>query len=156
MTAAEAAARALAVPVQQDGPMGDGTIDNWIVDSSVHVVTGSLVLITLVLALAWVGRLALTERPVDRVAVVLCVAALVALMVQALLGIKLLDQGSGFGQLYIHYLGGLLPVGLLVLAGWMGWQRVGRSAWPLAIVVTAGAGSAMMAFVIGQAYVDSL
>ena len=139
----------------EDGPMGGGTIDNWVIPSSVHVVSGVVVLVTLAAALVWVGRLALTGRPVDKAAVGLVIAAEVALMVQALLGIKLLDQGSGFGQLYIHYIGGLLPVGLFIVAVWLGWHHVGRSAKPLALVVLAGTASAGMAFAIGQAYVNS-
>ena len=71
-------------------------------------------------------------------AVGLVIATEVALVIQALLGIKLLDQGSGFGQLYIHYIGGLLPVGLFIVAGWMGWHRLGRSAKPLAWLVAGG------------------
>ena len=139
-----------------DGPMGDGAIDNLIVSSDVHVVTGVLVLVTLAASVIWVGRLAVTRTPVDRVALGLLIATEVCLMVQALLGIKLLDQGSGFGQLYIHYIGGLIPVGLFIVAGWMGWRRIGRSAVPLAGVVGGGALSAAMAFAIGQAYVNSL
>jgi hypothetical protein len=127
-----------------------------VIPSTVHVVSGVVVLVSLAATLVWVGRLALSGRPIDRLAVGLVVVAEVALLIQALLGIKLLDQGSGFGQLYIHYLGGLLPVGLFLLAGWFGWHRVGRSAKPLAALVGGGTVSAVMAFAIGQAYVDSL
>ncbi len=146
----------VAARLAEDGPMGGGTIDNYVISSDVHVINGALVLVALVATLIWVGRLAFTGRPVDRVAVGLVIATEVVLMIQALLGIKLLDQGSGFGQLYIHYIGGLLPVGLFIIAGWMGWHRLGRSAKPLAWVVAGGATAAIMAFAIGQAYVDSL
>jgi hypothetical protein len=139
-----------------DGPMGGGTIDNYVISSNVHVINGVLVMVALVATLIWVGRLAITGRPIDKLAVGLVIASEVVLMVQALLGIKLLDQGSGFGQLYIHYIGGLLPVGLFILAGWLGWHRLGQSAKPLGWLVVGGAASAIMAFAIGQAYVDSL
>jgi hypothetical protein len=139
-----------------DGPMGDGAIDNLIVSSDVHVVSGVVVVLALVACTGWVARLAIRRLPIDRVAVGLVIASEVALMVQALLGIKLLDQGSGFGQLYIHYVGGLLPLGLFIVAGWLGWRRIGQSARPLAAMVLGGALSAVMAFSIGQAYVNSL
>jgi len=40
-------------------------------------------------------------------------------MLQAAVGIKLLDQGMGVVQKYVHYLGGLGSVGLLMLFYWL-------------------------------------
>jgi len=137
-----------------DGPMGRGAIDNYVISPDLHMWVGIAVLTALAVTTIWVARLALTRRPVERGAVVLVVVTELVLMAQALLGIKLLDQGSGFNQLYIHYLGGLIPLGLFMLAGWTGWRRLGRSALPLALLVGAGSASAAMAFAIGRAFVN--
>lgn len=137
-----------------DGPMGRGAIDNYVISPDLHRWVGLTVLVALAATTVWVARLAVTRRPVERGAVALIVVTELVLMAQALLGIKLLDQGSGFNQLYIHYIGGLTPLGLFMLAGWTGWRRIGRSAVPLAALVLAGTASAVMAFVIGQQFVN--
>lgn len=38
---------------------------------------------------------------------------------QALIGIKLLDQGLGVLQLFIHYLGGLAPLAFIIILSWL-------------------------------------
>ena len=73
---------------------------------------------------------------------------------QVLLGIKLLDQGQGIGQLYIHYVGGLLPMGAFLAGGWFARGEAPRSTRVLAVLVTIGWLSATMAFAIGRAYVN--
>ncbi len=140
---------------QDTSPLGDGRIDNWIIDSSVHVVVGALVLVTLTAALAWVGRLALHDRPLDQMGRILITVAQAVLAVQVLLGIKLLDQGQGILQLYIHYVGGLAPMGVFLVGGW--WIRgdTARSNRLLASLIALGWLSAVMAFLIGRAYVNA-
>lgn len=135
-------------------PLGDGRIDNIIIDSSVHVAGGIIVLGAMVAAAGWLARLALAGQEVDRVGQGLIIAAQVALAGQALIGIKLLDQGQGIVQLYIHYLGGLLPLGLFLAAGWFRFPDPLRRTRVLAVLTSVGLASAVMAFTIGQAYAN--
>lgn len=144
-----AAATALAVAVEQDG-----VIDNIFVSPSVHVFTGAIVLVAMLVATAWTGRLALANRPLEGGVRLSLVAAQIALMVQALVGIKLLDQGLGVAQLYIHYVGGLIPLGLYMAAGWVAWRDPATKTRATAVLSVIGLLSAGMAFVIGRAYVQ--
>ncbi len=134
--------------------LGDGRIDNWIIDASVHVTVGVLVLVTMTFAAGWILRLAIAGALLDRTAGWALAVAQVVLGVQILLGIKLLDQGQGIGQLYIHYVGGLLPMGAFLAGGWFARGQTPRSTRVLAVLVTIGWLSATMAFVIGRAYVN--
>ena len=139
----------------QDSPLGDGRIDNYVISSSVHVVVGSLVLITMTAAVGWVGWLAIAGKPIDLVGRVLVSIAQVVLAIQVLIGIKLLDQGQGIVQLYIHYIGGLAPMGAFLVGGW--WVRgdTARSNRVLAALIAIGWFSAIMAFTIGRQYANS-
>ncbi len=143
-----------AVLLASDSPLGDGAIDNYVIDSSVHVTVGVIVLLAMAACAFQLVRLALAGRPVDRLARVLLAAAQLALAVQALLGIKLLDQGQGVVQLYIHYVGGLIPLGLFLGAGWFAWRTEARRTRVLAALTTIGLVSAVMAFSIGHQYAN--
>ena len=134
--------------------IGDGRLDNIIIDRSAHLVSGAVVLITMTIALGLVLRHALRNEAVTRPTQISLAAAQVSLTVQLLLGIKLLDQGQGIVQLYIHYIGGLIPLGALLVGGWVARGDSGRSARILAGLLAVGYVSAFMAFVIGRAYVN--
>lgn len=137
-----------------DGPYGDGTIDNLVLRSSVHRTSGAIVVIAMVVATVYVGRLAIQGRGMNRTGRILLAVAQLTLMVQAVLGIKLLDQNQGSNQLFIHYLGGLMPLGFFLAAGWFGRSdSPTRTRW-LAALTAVGMVSAAMAFFIGQAYVN--
>ncbi len=138
----------------QSSDLGDGRIDNWIIDASVHVTTGILVLVTMTFAAGWILRLAIIGAVLDRTARWGLAAAQLVLGVQILLGIKLLDQGQGIGQLYIHYLGGLMPMAAFLAGGWFARGETPRSTRILAMLLVLGWLSATMAFVIGRAYVN--
>lgn len=146
--------RALPTVLAQGEPLGEGTIDNWIVESSVHVAVGVLVLVSLTAALGWTARLALAGRTLDLTGRIVITVAQVVLAAQILLGIKLLDQGQGINQLYIHYIGGLIPLAVFLGAGW--WLRADtpRTTQLLAALVAVGWISAVMAFFIGQEYAN--
>ena len=144
----------LASTFAADSPLGDGAIDNYIVDSSVHVAMGVVVLVTMAACALRLVQLAIAGRPIDRSARVLLAAAQVSLAVQALLGIKMLDQGQGVVQLYIHYIGGLAPLGFFLAAGWFAWRSEVRRTRVLAVLTTLGLVSALMAFTIGQEYAN--
>lgn len=137
---------------RQVGDLGDGRIDNWIVSSSVHVATGVVVVVSMVVATVLVGRHALAGRPIDRPTKLALLVAQIALVAQVLLGIKLLDQGQGIVQLYIHYVGGLLPLGAFLVAGWFARGDARWSSRVLAVLLTIGTLSAGAAFFIGRAY----
>lgn len=132
----------------------DGTIDNIFVAPSVHEAVGGLVLVTMLAAVVLTGRLAVAGRPLDLPARGSLVAAQLTLMAQALLGIKLLDQGLGVAQLYIHYVGGLIPLGLFLAAGWVAWRTPETRTRITAALTLLGLLSAAMAFFIGRAYVQ--
>lgn len=137
-----------------ESPLGDGRIDNWIIPSSVHVTVGVLVLVTMTLSLGWVGRLAMKRRAIDRIGTITLAVTQAVLGLQVLIGIKLLDQGQGIAQLYIHYIGGLIPLGAFLVGGW--WVRgdTVRSNRVLAALIAIGWFSALMAFFIGRAYAN--
>lgn len=140
---------------RQTVDLGDGRIDNWIVSSSVHVATGVVVLVTMTVATVLVVRHALAGRSIDGPTKLSLLIAQIALIVQVLLGIKLLDQGQGIVQLYIHYIGGLIPLGAFLLAGWF---ARGDSRWSsriLAALLLIGALSAFAAFFIGRQYANA-
>ncbi len=146
--------RVLSLIAQQGGDLGGGRIDNFIVSPSVHRLNGGLVVAALVLAAGWLTWLAIRRRPYDRTAQVLVALSQVFLMIQALLGVKLLDQGMGVVQLYIHYVGGMLPLGFFLVVGWVRFADPVRRARVLAVLVDLGLACAVMAYVIGQAYVN--
>lgn len=140
---------------RQTVDLGEGRIDNWIVSSSVHVATGVVVLVTMTVATVLVVRHALAGRSIDGPTKLSLLIAQIALIVQVLLGIKLLDQGQGIVQLYIHYIGGLIPLGAFLLAGWF---ARGDSRWSsriLAALLLIGALSAFAAFFIGRQYANA-
>ncbi len=136
--------------------LGDGRLDNIIIDRSAHLVSGVIVLVTMTVATALVVRHAVRNEAVGRPGAVAIVAAQVSLIVQLLLGIKLLDQGQGIVQLYIHYVGGLMPLGAFLVGGWLARGESGRSSRILAGLLLIGYLSALMAFFIGRAYANRL
>lgn len=144
----------LAFLLAQDNGIGDGAIDNVIIDSSVHVVVGALVILTMTVATGWTVWLAVKGRVLDRVGRWAIAAAQVVLAVQVLLGIKLLDQGQGISQLYIHYVGGLIPLGAFLVAGWWVRPDTVKRTRLVAGLLLIGWFSAAMAFEIGRQYVN--
>ena len=142
------------MPAFQTSDLGDGRIDNTIISSSVHVVTGVVVLVAMTVATVLVIRHAVANRPIDGPTRLALLVAQLALVVQVLLGIKLLDQGQGIVQLYIHYIGGLMPLGSFLAAGWFARGDSPASTRVLAVLISIGSFSAFMAFFIGRAYAN--
>lgn len=94
-------------------------IDSIIVPPSVHLTVGALVLLTNSIVLIVSVWLFLKKQPVNGLANATFILFQFVLMVQVLIGIKLLDQGLGILQLYIHYLGGLAPLFFCFLYYWL-------------------------------------
>lgn len=139
----------------QAGDIGEGVIDNFIVSSSVHLTVGMIVVVAMTAATGSVIWHAVKNQAVNSLTRVLLLITVVVLAAQVLLGIKLLDQGQGISQLYIHYVGGLVPLGAFAAAGWFARGDSGRSSRWLALLLAVGWFSALMAFTIGRAYVNA-
>jgi len=94
-------------------------IDSIIISPAVHLTIGTLVLLTNGIVLLLSCWLAFKKQPVNWLASATFILFQLVLMVQTLIGIKLLDQGLGILQLYIHYLGGLAPFFFCLLYYWL-------------------------------------
>lgn len=94
-------------------------IDSFIVPPFVHMIIGTLVLATGFLAFVVTARAVWKKQPLTRTNHLVFVIFQLSLMVQILIGIKLLDQGLGPLQLYIHYIGGLAPMAFWLFFYWL-------------------------------------
>ncbi len=126
-------------------------IDAIFVPPTVHYGIGTAVLLlSIALALSTIG-LQVRKLPMNRWVSVLGVLFQIALMLQALLGIKLLDQGLGVLQLYIHYLGGLAPLLFFLVLYWVPPRSESRRVlWQMVASIAAVAFVALTYFVGGQ------
>lgn len=138
---------------QQANELGDGVIDNIIISSAAHRWWGALAVLSMVVVVGLVTRHVARGEAVSRLTRWVFLVTQIVLVVQVLLGIKLLDQGQGIVQLYIHYVGGLIPLGSFLAGGWLARGDTPRSARVLLILLLVGMASALMAYFIGRAYV---
>ena len=112
-------------------------IDNLIISPAVHMAAGTFVLLSNLLFLFVVARVAWQKKSTSTLAKGTFILFQLALMLQALVGIKLLDQGLGFLQLYIHYLGALAPLAFCLIFYWLPTvDGVARSRRLLVVAVT--------------------
>jgi heme A synthase len=128
-------------------------IDRIIVPASAHVTVGMLTLVLTLTTAAVALWHAWRKRERTRWMNGLLIVVQLVLMVQALIGIKLLDQGAGPLQLYIHYVGGLAPLLFFSILYWLPPRDVRRQGWALSAVTVGAFVFALMAFTIGQAFV---
>jgi hypothetical protein len=128
-------------------------IDRMTVPASAHVIVGLLILVFTLTAGAAALWHAWCKRERTRWMNGLLIVAQPVLMVQALIGIKLLDQGAGPLQLYIHYVGGLAPLLFFSILYWFPPRDVRRQGWAVSVVTIAAFVFALMTFTIGQAFV---
>lgn len=127
-------------------------IDRIIVPTSVHVIVGVLLIVVAsitTLIYLWLAR---KNSPLTTAAKVSLAATELILLVQVLIGIKLLDQGQGVFQLYVHYLGAILPVGLLFAMRWLPVFQKHQVRITAAVMVVTLA-SVIMTATIGSAFV---
>ena len=136
------------------GELGDGVIDNIVVRPVVHLIVGSLVIISFVVFAAWMIKALIQRRPWDRTSLILLGACEVILAVQVLIGVKLLDQGEGIFQLFIHYAGGLLPIAIFVVAGWIDFGDAVKKTRAYAVCALVSLGIILMTYFIGEAYAN--
>ena len=127
-------------------------IDSIWLSPTVHLASGGIVMALFLLAVLVLGWRAVKHQPLNRLSHAVLILAQLGIMVQALLGIKLLDQGLGPAQLYIHYVGGLAPLGFLLVLYWLP-KRVRNARWVPFGVTLASFVFAVMAYTIGAAYV---
>lgn len=93
-------------------------LDKIMIPASVHLMVGMVVVSVTLLAMLLNGFLAWRGRALPRTARGMVIITQLVLMAQALVGIKLLDQGAGPVQLYIHYIGGLAPLAFFLALSW--------------------------------------
>ena len=111
-------------------------------------------LFSTLVALLWSGWRAVRNQPLGLFGNAVFIVCQAVLMIQALIGIKLLDQGLGILQLYIHYLGGLAPLAFFLVYYWLP-VRLRQARWTGMLVSGASLLFASMAFFIGRSYVAS-
>lgn len=128
-------------------------IDSFIVPPFVHMIIGTLVLVAAFLALAVTVRAVWKKQPLTRSNHLVFVLFQLSLMVQILIGIKLLDQGLGPLQLYIHYIGGLAPMAFWLFFYWLPAGSGMTQSRRAATVSFLSFLFVLMTFAIGSAYV---
>jgi hypothetical protein len=127
-------------------------IDSIIILPGTHRMIGEIVLlITLLTALLLLYQ-TIRKQAMSRLGRAMTIAAQLALMMQALIGIKLLDQGMGTVQLYIHYVGGLGPLLFFLLSYWFPAKNPIRHTRWTALAAVGAFTFAIMAYTIGGMY----
>ena len=127
-------------------------IDQIWLQPAVHVWVGISVLVTTLLSFILTAVFAALNKNLDRMIYGVFLLAQASLMLQVLVGIKLLDQGLGPLQLYIHYLGGLGALFFYLLFYWLP-RNTREKRWTAVSLSSASFLFAVMAFTIGRSYV---
>lgn len=127
-------------------------IDDIALSPTVHVVIGILVMVTTLAATLVTGVLAWRRTGITPLGHWVMVAAQVVLIIQILIGVKLLDQGRGVLQLYIHYVGGLGAFFFFLLYYWFQPKTPTRQGWLAFAMSFLAFLFAIQAYFIGQAY----
>lgn len=127
-------------------------LDSIWVPPTVHIWSGMLVLTATLAAVIYTAVRGWRKRDLGLAGNAILILAQLALMGQAVIGIKLLDQGLGPLQLFIHYLGGLGPLLFFLVYYWLPGPLRARRWTPLTVAGSAFLFS-VMAFGIGMSYV---
>jgi heme A synthase len=127
-------------------------IDAIFVPTSVHLTIGMLLLISSLLALGATAYAAWRKAPFSTGVHLFFILFQVVLMIQILVGIKLLDQGLGPLQLYIHYIGGAAPIAFALLFYWFPGTDDGTKSRRAALVTALSFLFVLMTFTIGSMY----
>jgi heme A synthase len=128
-------------------------MDSFIISSSVHVILGALVMLGTLAATVVTALLAVRRQGISPTGHWVMVLAQIPLIAQALVGVKLLDQGLGAVQLYIHYVGGLGALFFFLLYYWLNPKTPSRQGWLAFAMSLLAFLFAVQSFFIGRAYV---
>ncbi len=128
-------------------------MDDLFVSPTVHLMVGAVVLFIGLVALIVAVRATWRRQPIGRGGQLVFILFQLSVMLQTLIGIKLLDQGLGPLQLYVHYLGGLAPLGFYLVYYWLQPANNTTHSRRLAAVAVASFLFVLMTFSIGSMYV---
>lgn len=128
-------------------------IDSMVLTPNMHLMTGAFAVLGSALALIGTGWAAWKQQKFTALAQGSLILFQVALIIQVLVGIKLLDQGLGPLQLFIHYLGGLAPLGLCLVFYWLPITNDVRKSRLAAGIAGLSVVFVLMTFAIGSMYV---
>lgn len=128
-------------------------MDDLFVSPAVHLTVGTVVLVAALAALVVAVRAAWRRQPVGRGAHMVFIVFQLSVMLQALIGIKLLDQGLGALQLFVHYLGGLAPLGFYLVYYWLRPADGAAQSRRAAVVAVASFLFVLLTFGVGSMYV---
>lgn len=127
-------------------------IDQIMISPVLHRGFGELVMATTLVTALLLLYLAWHKQSLNGWARGLTIASQLVLMIQALLGIKLLDQGMGVMQLYVHYLGGLGPLLFFLLLYWFPSRNAIRQTRWTALAASGALIFAILSYTIGGLY----
>ena len=127
-------------------------LDRIIVQPALHRGFGELVMLTTLVTALFLLYLVWRKQPLNQGARVLTILCQLVLMGQALLGIKLLDQGMGTIQLYVHYLGGLGPLLFFLVYYWFPSRDAIRQTRWAALAASGAFCFAILSYTIGGLY----
>jgi len=128
-------------------------IDTIVLSPTIHIVLGVLVMVATLAAMTVTGLLAWRRTGMTATGHWAMVVAQMALALQILVGVKLLDQGLGAMQLYIHYLGGLGAFFFFLIYYWFRPKTAARQGWLAFAMSLLAFLFAVQSYFIGQAYV---
>ncbi|MDQ7030245.1 MAG: hypothetical protein Q9O62_10945 [Ardenticatenia bacterium] len=129
-------------------------IDRIVVPPSVHIAAGGVLFLVAAAALVLTALEARRRHPLSRTTVSVLAALQLLLLAQTLIGIKLLDQGHGVRQLYIHYVGGFAPIGLYLVLSWLPLRDEVRRTYATAAVTGLTFVFVLLTFAVGSMYVN--
>ncbi|MBI9046689.1 MAG: TIGR03987 family protein [Anaerolineaceae bacterium] len=95
------------------------TLESLIVSPEIHVSVGGFVLITSLVSFLTAGWLTWKKKPLRSLVSKIFIGTQILVMLQILVGIKLLDQGFGPLQSFGHYLSGIAPIASFMLFYWI-------------------------------------
>lgn len=127
-------------------------IDDFWIPTGVHLALGSAVLLTTLASVVMAAVSRWRRQDLPRWVMGLFIGTQVVVAAQLLVGIKLLDQGLGPLQLYVHYLGGTGVLFFYLLFYWLP-ARMRRTGWAATVLTGLAFVFALMTFTIGEMYV---
>ncbi len=127
-------------------------IDDFWLPTGVHLIAGSVVLLTSLASLVAAVIYRVRRQPLPTWVMGLFIVTQVVVAAQLLIGIKLLDQGLGPLQLYVHYLGGTGVLFFYLLFYWLPTSKR-TTGWSATVLTGLAFTFALMTFTIGEMYV---